>query len=119
MPVFTYRDYRHGAKVKTCILSAVEFLRRFCWHILPAGLVRLRHYGLLANNRRRRDIPRARALLARRGCRRRPAPPAVNSALRPPRRCPHCGHEDMRWIGFLDAHGRTHLQVAVPLCDSS
>jgi hypothetical protein len=33
-------------------------------HILPAGLVRIRHYGILGNNRRQRDIPRARALLA-------------------------------------------------------
>jgi hypothetical protein len=25
---FTYRDYRHGAQVKTLTLSAVEFIRR-------------------------------------------------------------------------------------------
>lgn len=116
---FTYRDYRHGAQVKLLTLTAVEFLRRFCWHILPAGLVRIRHYGLLANNRRRRDLARARALLERRGRRRRPAPPVPVGPPRPPRRCPHCGHEDVRWIGWLDAHGRTHLKVAVPICDSS
>jgi hypothetical protein len=53
-------------------LSAVEFIRRFSWHILPAGLVRIRHYGLLGNNRRHRDIPKARALLQR-----TPAAPAA------------------------------------------
>ena len=115
---FRYRDYRHGAQVKTLTLSAVEFLRRFSWHILPAGLVRIRHYGILANNRRQRDLAHARALLERRGCRRRPAPPAPLPAG-PRLRCPHCGHEGLRWIGWLDAHGRTHLKAPVPLCDSS
>jgi hypothetical protein len=69
---FTYRDYRDGAQVKPMTLSAVEFIRRFSWHILPAGLVRIRHYGLLGNNRRHRDIPKARALLQR-----TPAAPAA------------------------------------------
>jgi hypothetical protein len=117
---FTYRDYRHGAQVKPLTLSAVEFIRRFSWHILPPGLVRIRHYGLLANNRRHRDLPRARALLERHGPRRRrQSKPAVNPAPRPPMRCPHCGREALRWIGFVDAHGRTHLKVSVPICDSS
>ena len=114
---FTYRDYRHGARVKPCTLSAREFIRRFSWHILPAGLVRIRHYGFLANNRRGRDIPRARALLERRS-RRRPVRPVALPSW-PPRRCPHCGREGLRWVGFIDAHGRTHLRVAVPICDSS
>ena len=117
---FRYRDYRHAAKVKTLTLSAVEFVRRFSWHILPAGLVRIRHYGILANNRRQRDLARARALLERRGRRRRhPPQPVTVSPPRPLLRCPHCGHEGLRWIGWLDAHGRTHLKAPVPLCDSS
>jgi len=116
---FTYRDYRHGAKVKTRTLSAVEFIRRFSWHILPAGLVRIRHYGILANNRRHRDIARARAILER-GARRRPqAKPVVNPAPRPAMRCPHCGQEGVVWIGFLDGRGNTHLKEAVPIRDSS
>lgn len=116
---FTYRDYRHAAKVKTLTLSALEFIRRFSWHILPAGLVRIRHYGLLANNRRHRDIPLARALLERNG-RRRPQPqPAPTASPAPPLCCPHCGHQGLRWIGWLDLHGRTHLAAPVPICDSS
>jgi len=115
---FRYRDYRHGSQVKTLTLSAREFIRRWSWHILPLGLVRIRHYGILANNRRHRDIPRARALLEPRG-RRRQLKPTPVPPPQPPIRCPHCGHEALRWIGFLDAHGRTHLQASVPLCDSS
>src|SRR5271165_5158310 len=53
---FTYRDYRHGSKLKELTLCALEFIRRFSLHILPSGLVRIRHYGILGNNRRKRDI---------------------------------------------------------------
>lgn len=115
---FTYRDYRHGAKVKLLTLSALEFIRRFTWHILPLGLVRIRHYGLLANNRRHRDVPRARALLER-GARPRPIVPPATTWPGPSMSCAHCGHERLRWMGWIDARGRTHLKVGVPLCDSS
>jgi hypothetical protein len=33
-------------------VSADEFLRRFLLHVLPKGLVRIRHFGLFANRRR-------------------------------------------------------------------
>jgi hypothetical protein len=115
---FSYRDYRHGAKVKLLTLSALEFIRRFTWHILPLGLVRIRHYGLLANNRRHRDIPRARALLEK--CPRPlPAAPPATTSPRPLMRCAHCGQEALRWIGWIDARGHTHLKAVVPICDSS
>ena len=53
---FRYKDYRDGAKNKEMQLSGVEFLRRFCLHILPSGFRRIRHYGLLAS----RNKPRLR-----------------------------------------------------------
>ena len=116
---FTYRDYRHAAKVQLLTLSAVEFIRRFSWHILPPGLVRIRHYGILANNRRQRDVARARMLLARSSSR-KPKPSLAHlPAPGPPSRCPHCGSQALRWIGFLDAHGRTHLTASVSIWDSS
>ncbi len=46
---FTYRDYAHGSVTKTMTLDAMEFLRRFCLHILPPGFVKIRHFGFLAN----------------------------------------------------------------------
>jgi len=49
---FSYRDYRDN-KSKTMKLTGVEFLRRFCHHILPKGFVRIRHYGLLSASRRK------------------------------------------------------------------
>lgn len=114
---FTWRDYRHGGNVKPLTLSAGEFLRRFSRHILPAGLVRIRHYGILGNNRRQRDIPRARALLERR--RQKTASPLLEPKPLKPMVCPHCGQRALRWIGFIDAQGRTHLKAGVGTLDSS
>jgi hypothetical protein len=48
---FKYMDYRDN-KQKQMHLSGVEFLRRFCQHILPRGFVRIRHFGLLAAKNR-------------------------------------------------------------------
>jgi hypothetical protein len=46
---FSWKDYRHGNRKKIMSLSAHEFLRRFCQHILPPGFVRIRHYGMLSS----------------------------------------------------------------------
>ena len=59
---FHWRDYRDG-RTKVLSLDGVEFLRRFAMHILPKGLVRIRHYGLLAGAKRRENLAIARALL--------------------------------------------------------
>jgi hypothetical protein len=48
---FRYRDYRDNRQ-KVMTLEGVEFLRRFCQHILPKGFVRIRHFGLLATSKR-------------------------------------------------------------------
>jgi len=48
---FTYKDYRlkGHTKHKTMQLETNEFIRRFMLHVLPCGLHRIRHYGLLAS----------------------------------------------------------------------
>jgi len=46
---FSYKDYRDSGKIKTMTLAAVEFLRRFCLHILPRGFRKIRHYGILSS----------------------------------------------------------------------
>jgi hypothetical protein len=48
-------------------LSLDEFLRRFLWHVLPKGFVRIRHFGFLANRKRATNLPLCFPLL---GCRR-------------------------------------------------
>jgi Putative transposase len=59
---FRWRDYAHGGKQKVMTLSADQFLRRFLLHVLPKGLVRIRHFGLLANRRRETALARCREL---------------------------------------------------------
>jgi hypothetical protein len=60
---FLWKDYAHGGKPKTMTLKAIEFIRRFLIHVLPAGFVRVRHYGFLANRVCRKKLELCRALL--------------------------------------------------------
>jgi Putative transposase len=113
---FTYRDYRHGSK-KQLTLGAQEFIRRFSLHILPAGLVRIRHYGILGNNRRKRDIQTARAIFQHSGPLRALSPREV---ARKPMGCPSCEKTGIRLVGFTDAAGLLHrIGNPAPRCDSS
>ena len=93
---FRWKDYRlQGAtRYKTMTLGTDEFIRRFLLHVLPSGFHRIRHYGLLANARRRQHIATARKLLHQ------PTPipatgsdphSAASSATRPAFLCRHCG----------------------------
>ena len=58
-----YKDYRDGARWKTLELSGTELIRRFLLHVLPKGLMRIRHYGFLANRCRRQKLAQIRAVL--------------------------------------------------------
>lgn len=99
---FRWRDYAHGNKTKVMALSAEEFLRRFLLHTLPAGFVKIRHYGLLGNRCRHRKVARCRALLAQ------PAPephePESTEAMMQRltgidiQRCPVCAQGRLRVI---------------------
>lgn len=60
---FRWRDYSDGDKEKIMTLAAKEFIRRFLLHILPAGFVKIRHYGLLSNRNRKNNIALCRKLL--------------------------------------------------------
>ena len=62
---FKYKDYRIDGpgRYKTMTVHPHEFIRRFLVHVLPKGLHRIRHYGLLANGQREANLAKARALL--------------------------------------------------------
>jgi hypothetical protein len=70
-------------------LAPHEFIRRFLIHVLPKGLHRIRHYGLLAGSARAGNLARMRELLAV------PAPAAAKAEAqasdRPEQPCPCCG----------------------------
>ena len=62
---FRWKDYRAKGRTryKAMTLDADEFMRRFLLHVLPGGFHRIRHYGLLANPKRRTNLAMARTLL--------------------------------------------------------
>ena len=60
---FRHKDYAHGNCQRVMSLSKLEFLRRFLLHVLPDGLVRIRHVGFLANRCRKDKIALCRQLL--------------------------------------------------------
>ena len=103
---FQYKDYATQGRTKLMELQATEFLRRFLLHVVPAGFVRIRHYGLLANRTRQAKLARARQLLAlvaatpllppvaRLASDTAPSPTAAA-------RCPHCAGTDWRVIARL------------------
>jgi hypothetical protein len=63
--IFKYKDYRIDGpgRYKRMTVHPHEFIRRFLIHVLPKGLHRIRHYGLLANGQRQESLAKARALL--------------------------------------------------------
>jgi hypothetical protein len=63
--IFRWKDYAHGNKKRKMTLSADEFLRRFLLHVLPAGFVRIRHFGFLANRHRTPLIALCRKLIGK------------------------------------------------------
>jgi hypothetical protein len=79
---FLWRDYNDGGLEKTMTLSAHEFLRRFLLHVLPGGLVRIRHFGLFANRKRSATLARCRLLLG--------IAISTDPPLNPELRCPIC-----------------------------
>jgi hypothetical protein len=48
---------------KQVTISPEEFIRRFLLHVLPAGFVKIRHYGLLASSNVRTKLEDARRQL--------------------------------------------------------
>ena len=60
---FRWKDYAQAGKQKVMTVSAEEFLRRFLIHVLPKGLVCIRHFGLFANRKRSASLLRCRVLL--------------------------------------------------------
>lgn len=62
---FRWKNYRVKAQCRQRVmhLEHDEFIRRFLLHVLPSGFHRIRHYGLVANAGRKRNLKQARLLL--------------------------------------------------------
>jgi hypothetical protein len=107
---FRWKDYAHAGKRKTMKLKAVEFIRRFLLHVLPAGFVRIRRYGFLANRVCQEKLEVCRSLLQDAATSTGPA--VAESAADPeiaveeqsaPHLCPACGEGRMVIIETLRA----------------
>ena len=99
---FRVKDYANEGTRRTLTLDTGEFIRRYLLHVLPKGLMRVRHYGFLANRCRRRRLREIRiALDVKTAPQSDPAPDKSTSESRhpdnnrqPERACPACkqGH---------------------------
>jgi hypothetical protein len=101
-----------GDQVTLLTLEALEFIRRFLLHVLPDRFVKVRHYGLLSNRSRKRDLGRCRELLG--VWRKEEAEEAPQETWEEiltrltgidPRVCPFCGQGKMMAREILPALG--------------
>ena len=103
---FTVRADDKGGK-RVLKLDGAQFVRRFMLHVLPGGIKRIRHYGVLASACKAAKLAQARAALAMPA----PNPPALESASDFMRRvasidvlrCPCCGLARLRSVEVLTA----------------
>lgn len=111
---FTYKDYKHGSAKKEMTLDVFEFIRRYAMHILPKGLVRIRHYGILSSTSKKKaaiciktQLPALEPLVIL-----RPAPAPYN-----PLQCPCCKQDTMHSLLQFNRRGppQQYMQVAADL----
>ena len=101
---FRWRDSKDNNRMKTMTLDAVEFIRRFLLHILPAGFVKIRHFGFLANRNRSIRLDLCRKLLDAAAPAGAPIALLTDQQLRAvERRCPLCQTGVLRIIEWLSA----------------
>jgi hypothetical protein len=84
--------YKESAteQIKSCTLSAEEFIRRFLQHVLPHRFVKVRYYGLLSP-KQRHLLPRLRLFLATPTTKPRTENQSQHSGChRKPWLCSHC-----------------------------
>jgi len=60
---FTYRDRQNNNEIRTRILDADEFIRRFLLHILPGGFMKIRYFGFLAHKNKKQAVALIRKLI--------------------------------------------------------
>lgn len=102
--MFRYRHSASGA-YRTCALPTLVFIQRFLAHILPAGFVKVRYYGLFSPGRRAM-LAHMRAQLAVGQDEIPPKDPTVFSSwAHDLARCPQCGTQMQRQI-LVARHGR-------------
>lgn len=96
----SYKNYRHDARLRCMTLAGDELVRRFLLHILPKGLMRVRHYGFLANRCRRVRLGQIRKALENPSTENDSAcAPVMTTAVPAP--CPQCQRTTLRCIAIF------------------
>jgi len=99
---FSYKDYRNACKVKEMTLDDTEFVRRFAFHILPKGFMKIRHYGILSSTSKNITIPRIREQV---GQVKIAYNDERNLKVFNPKLCSCCGKESMVTIEVISPRG--------------
>lgn len=98
-----------GGKHRVRLVGA-EFIRRFLLHVLPGGIMRIRHYGVLASGCKSHKLQAARAALQMPPANRIAAESAQAFMQRVAKMdvmlCPCCGLARMRVVAVLPGSGR-------------
>ena len=103
---FRHRDRSDNNKCKLMTIDAEQFIRRFLLHVVPPSYQRIRHFGFLANRRKKQDLARCRELLG--VCSEPPEVPAETTEEKMLRltgvdisMCPRCGQGHMSRVADL------------------
>ena len=111
---FRWKDYRDDRN-KTMILPGEEFLRRFLLHVLPKGLMRIRHYGYLANRVRVKQLKNIWQRLATRSASETATSEGTLAYVeRPKDRCPKCKSGYLHFVGEIQS-ARQRRRYALPV----
>jgi hypothetical protein len=106
---FRYQDARDG-QWRTMTLSGSEFMRRFLQHVLPAGVHKVRYYGLWAPCHKATLRALRQRLMAEMHTPPRPSDDQtddpVASGSDSPRRCPNCQMGTLRFLRRLPRQSR-------------
>ena len=107
---FRYKDYRSSRTCwRTMQLAPPEFIRRFLLHVLPPGFHKIRHFGFLANGRRKTNVAHIGMLLSHRMI------PDESAAQKDSGRlCPVCEKGRVRSVAIFDGLGRLLSRLLPP-----
>ena len=62
---FEYIDYKDNKKIKEMTITGIEFIRRFLLHVLPDNFTKIKHYGLLSNRDKKKNIRFCKFLISK------------------------------------------------------
>jgi hypothetical protein len=101
---FRYKNSKRGAYINTMTVGAEEFIRRFLQHALPAGVHKVRYYGLWSPSNRKKLLELQQTLIQSANDEPERFEEDIDveiSARSEPRQCPHCQKGTLVCIGRL------------------